>query len=247
MPMTKNKRRGENEYRRQYCAPHHRCTLSDGRQQRMVRVWTPGQSEHLRNLIEIYFPGAYRIDWVWVAAQMRNVFTRKQSKNKWEIMRRGVGIDDEKYLPERPRGGVSVAWDPLELREVEHHQKKQQHQQQRHKRIGSRIALGAHHCRCHSISSLRTFQRPGSSNESFIPLGVDADQGELFPCRNENTTSGVNVAGLSSSAFVRYITDKEISSLMPRDPMRRDGLPPTSRYMRQFNKKPTTVPILGVP
>ncbi|CAO3565203.1 unnamed protein product [Mortierella alpina] len=106
---------------------------------RMVRVWTLEQSENLKNLIEVYFPGAYRINWVWVAAQMGNAFTRKQCKNKWEIMRRRMGSEDEinllkrgyqefgpswgqiqeKYLPERSRGGISIMWELLETREAE--------------------------------------------------------------------------------------------------------------------------------
>ncbi|KAF9425801.1 hypothetical protein BGZ94_007217 [Podila epigama] len=106
---------------------------------RMVRVWTVEQSENLKNLIEVYFPGSYRINWVWVAAQMGNAFTRKQCKNKWEIMRRRMGTDEEisllkkgysefgpswgqiqeKYLPERSRGGISIMWELLEGRELE--------------------------------------------------------------------------------------------------------------------------------
>lgn len=106
---------------------------------RMVRVWTMEQSENLKNLIEVYFPGSYRINWVWVAAQMGNAFTRKQCKNKWEIMRRRMGSDEEisllkkgysefgpswgqiqeKYLPERSRGGISIMWELLEAREIE--------------------------------------------------------------------------------------------------------------------------------
>ncbi|KAG0040102.1 hypothetical protein BGZ82_005154 [Podila clonocystis] len=106
---------------------------------RMVRVWTIEQSENLKNLIEVYFPGSYRINWVWVAAQMGNAFTRKQCKNKWEIMRRRMGSDEEisllkkgysefgpswgqiqeKYLPERSRGGISIMWELLEARETE--------------------------------------------------------------------------------------------------------------------------------
>ncbi|KAF8980413.1 hypothetical protein BGZ46_004237 [Entomortierella lignicola] len=107
---------------------------TEARTVRMVRVWTPEQSENLKKLIEVYFPGAYRINWVWIAAQMGNAFTRKQCKNKWEIMRRRMGTDDEinllkqgyqefgpswgqiqeKYLPERSRGGISIMWDLLE-------------------------------------------------------------------------------------------------------------------------------------
>ncbi|KAF9147207.1 hypothetical protein BG015_011179 [Linnemannia schmuckeri] len=114
-------------------------TTSTTRPARMVRVWTPEQSETLKNLVEVYFPGAYRINWVWVAAQMGNAFTRKQCKNKWEIMRRRMGTEDEiqllkrgyqefgpswgqiqeKYLPERSRGGISIMWELLETREAE--------------------------------------------------------------------------------------------------------------------------------
>ncbi|KAG0346153.1 hypothetical protein BG004_002315 [Podila humilis] len=114
-------------------------TTSASSSSRMVRVWTIEQSENLKNLIEVYFPGSYRINWVWVAAQMGNAFTRKQCKNKWEIMRRRMGSDEEiallkkgysefgaswgqiqeKYLPERSRGGISIMWELLEARELE--------------------------------------------------------------------------------------------------------------------------------
>ncbi|KAG0374549.1 hypothetical protein BGX24_010252 [Mortierella sp. AD032] len=123
-------------------------TSSTSRPARMVRVWTPEQSENLKNLVEVYFPGAYRINWVWVAAQMGNAFTRKQCKNKWEIMRRRMGTEDEivllkrgfqefgpswgqiqeKYLPERSRGGISIMWELLETREAELYQQQQQPQ-----------------------------------------------------------------------------------------------------------------------
>ncbi|KAF9333410.1 hypothetical protein BGZ91_011265 [Linnemannia elongata] len=119
--------------------PSFSSTTSTTRPARMVRVWTPEQSETLKNLVEVYFPGAYRINWVWVAAQMGNAFTRKQCKNKWEIMRRRMGTEDEilllkrgyqefgpswgqiqeKYLPERSRGGISIMWELLETREAE--------------------------------------------------------------------------------------------------------------------------------
>ncbi|GJJ67890.1 hypothetical protein EMPS_00236 [Entomortierella parvispora] len=112
---------------------------TETRPPRMIRVWTPEQSENLKNLIEVSFPGSYRINWVWVAAQMGNAFTRKQCKNKWEIMRRRMGTEDEiqllkrgyqefgpswgqiqeKYLPERSRGGISIMWDLLESRGTE--------------------------------------------------------------------------------------------------------------------------------
>ncbi|KAG0268395.1 hypothetical protein DFQ27_006889 [Actinomortierella ambigua] len=120
---------------------HHRTASeshSSSRPTRMVRVWTPEQSERLKNLIELYFPGAYRINWVWVAEQMGNSFTRKQCKNKWEIMRRRMGTEEEivllkkgyeefgpswgeiqeKYLPERSRGGIEIMWELLESREA---------------------------------------------------------------------------------------------------------------------------------
>ncbi|KAF9976144.1 hypothetical protein BGZ73_009058 [Actinomortierella ambigua] len=122
--------------------PHHHRAASEShsssRPTRMVRVWTPEQSERLKNLIELYFPGAYRINWVWVAEQMGNSFTRKQCKNKWEIMRRRMGTEEEivllkkgyeefgpswgeiqeKYLPERSRGGIEIMWELLESREA---------------------------------------------------------------------------------------------------------------------------------
>ncbi|KAF9900094.1 hypothetical protein BX616_002691 [Lobosporangium transversale] len=113
---------------------------------RTVRVWTPQQSEQLKNLIEDCFPGGYRINWVWVASQMGNTFTRKQCKNKWEIMRRRAGTEEEvallkkgyeefgpswnriqeKYLPERSQGGISIMWSLLQAREAEQQQQQQQ-------------------------------------------------------------------------------------------------------------------------
>jgi hypothetical protein len=98
-------------------------------------------------LIETCFPGGYRINWVWVASQMGNTFTRKQCKNKWEIMRRRAGTDEEvallkrgyeefgpswsqiqeKYLPERSQGGISIMWGLLQAREEEEERKQQQH------------------------------------------------------------------------------------------------------------------------
>ncbi|KAF9942154.1 hypothetical protein BGZ67_002789 [Mortierella alpina] len=111
----------------------------DAKPARTVRVWTQQQSEQLKNLIEDCFPGGYRINWVWVASQMGNTFTRKQCKNKWEIMRRRAGTEDEinllkqgheefgpswsqiqeKYLPERSQGGISIMWNLLQAREAE--------------------------------------------------------------------------------------------------------------------------------
>ncbi|KAF9348390.1 hypothetical protein BGX26_000206 [Mortierella sp. AD094] len=112
---------------------------TDAKPTRTVRVWTVEQSEQLKSLIEDCFPGGYRINWVWVASQMGNTFTRKQCKNKWEIMRRRAGTDEEiallkkghdefgpswskiqeKYLPERSQGGISIMWSLLQAREAE--------------------------------------------------------------------------------------------------------------------------------
>ncbi|KAG9064805.1 hypothetical protein KI688_003064 [Linnemannia hyalina] len=120
----------------------------DAKPTRTVRVWTLQQSEQLKNLIETCFPGGYRINWVWVASQMGNTFTRKQCKNKWEIMRRRAGTDEEiaqlkrgyeefgpswsqiqeKYLPERSQGGISIMWGLLLAREEEEERKQQQQQ-----------------------------------------------------------------------------------------------------------------------
>ncbi|KAI1316998.1 hypothetical protein EDD11_009157 [Mortierella claussenii] len=116
--------------------------LVDVKPTRTVRVWTLQQSEQLKNLIEDCFPGGYRINWVWVASQMGNTFTRKQCKNKWEIMRRRAGTEEEvallkkghdefgplwskiqeKYLPERSQGGISIMWSLLQAREAEQQQ-----------------------------------------------------------------------------------------------------------------------------
>ncbi|KAF9111403.1 hypothetical protein BGX27_004979 [Mortierella sp. AM989] len=195
--------------------PHHsQHAPIDVRPARMMRVWTLEQSENLKNLIEVYFPGAYRINWVWVAAQMGSAFTRKQCKNKWEIMRRRMGTEDEiyqlkrgyqefgpswgqiqeKYLPERSRGGISIMWDLLETREAEQ-------QQQNLKKPGSRATHGAYHGRYHSMSSLRTFQRPGGLKESsiaFDTLGLKHNQG---PRRKQTVTSDLDAMDLSMHTF----------------------------------------------
>ncbi|KAF8935164.1 hypothetical protein EDD21DRAFT_124486 [Dissophora ornata] len=119
--------------------------LGEVKPPRTVRVWTLEQSEQLKNLIEDCFPGGYRINWVWVASQMGNTFTRKQCKNKWEIMRRRAGTEEEirllkkgheefgpswskiqeKYLPERSQGGISIMWSLLQTREAEQQQQQQ--------------------------------------------------------------------------------------------------------------------------
>jgi len=116
--------------------------IADTKPTRTVRVWTQQQSQQLKNLIEDCFPGGYRINWVWVASQMGNTFTRKQCKNKWEIMRRRAGTEEEisllkkgheefgpswskiqeKYLPERSQGGISIMWSLLQAREAEQKQ-----------------------------------------------------------------------------------------------------------------------------
>lgn len=116
--------------------------VADTKPTRTVRVWTQQQSQQLKNLIEDCFPGGYRINWVWVASQMGNTFTRKQCKNKWEIMRRRAGTEEEisllkkghdefgpswskiqeKYLPERSQGGISIMWSLLQAREAEQKQ-----------------------------------------------------------------------------------------------------------------------------
>ncbi|KAF9179247.1 hypothetical protein BGZ51_007040 [Haplosporangium sp. Z 767] len=115
---------------------------AEGKPTRTIRVWTQQQSEQLKNLIEDCFPGGYRINWVWVASKMGNTFTRKQCKNKWEIMRRRAGTEEEinllklghaefgpswsqiqeKYLPERSQGGISIMWSLLQAREAEQQQ-----------------------------------------------------------------------------------------------------------------------------
>ncbi|KAG0364610.1 hypothetical protein BGZ54_007337 [Gamsiella multidivaricata] len=123
-------------------------TTVDGKPTRTVRVWTPQQSEQLKSLIEDCFPDGYRINWVWVASQMGNTFTRKQCKNKWEIMRRRAGTEEEinllkkgheefgpawskiqeKYLPERSQGGISIMWNLLQARESEQQYPSEKHQ-----------------------------------------------------------------------------------------------------------------------
>ncbi|KAI1311310.1 hypothetical protein EDD11_003490 [Mortierella claussenii] len=207
---------------------------------RMVRVWTPEQSEQLKALIEFYFPGAYRINWVWVAAQMGNVFTRKQCKNKWEIMRRRMGNEDEvsllkrgyeefgpswgqiqeKYLPEKSKGGISIMWDLLETREAEQQQQQQQGQREKDTISGQReprSTRGAIHGRHHSTSSLRSFQHPApteSLKESFLGSKVDLHQQQqqqqqqqqppyLQQRRKRTLTSDIEGLELTSPVFAR--------------------------------------------
>ncbi|KAF9345562.1 hypothetical protein BGX26_002982 [Mortierella sp. AD094] len=208
---------------------HSQHTPIDVRPARMVRVWTPEQSETLKNLIEVYFPGAYRINWVWVAAQMGNAFTRKQCKNKWEIMRRRMGTEDEinllkrgyqefgpswgqiqeKYLPERSRGGISIMWDLLETREAE------QQQQQNLKKSGPRAIRGAYHGRYHSMSSMRAFQRPGGLKESsptLNSLGLKHDQQDPSPRRKRIVTSDIGAMDLSTHMFTPHSLNEGVQS-----------------------------------
>ncbi|KAF9316170.1 hypothetical protein BG003_002259 [Podila horticola] len=167
---------------------------------RMVRVWTMEQSENLKNLIEVYFPGSYRINWVWVAAQMGNAFTRKQCKNKWEIMRRRMGSDEEisllkkgysefgpswgqiqeKYLPERSRGGISIMWELLEARETEAKDGRTS--------STSGMAHGPKHGRTGSTVSVTN----GLRNSA--PSGVKAD----YPRRQRTTTGDIEALELAS-------------------------------------------------
>ncbi|KAG0306740.1 hypothetical protein BGZ98_001796 [Dissophora globulifera] len=187
---------------------------NDARPQRTVRVWTYAQSEHLKNLIEFYFPGAYRINWVWVASQMGNLFTRKQCKNKWEIMRRQMGTEDEinllqqgyqefgpswgkiqeKYLPERSRGGISIMWDLLETRKAE-------------EQLGRSRDRGGHHARHHSLSSLWSMQCSNASTKH--------GQRERPFFRHRTTKSEIaNMAPLSPASSL-YSMDEDVQSQSP--------------------------------
>ncbi|KAF9384727.1 hypothetical protein CPB97_005406 [Podila verticillata] len=170
---------------------------------RMVRVWTMEQSENLKNLIEVYFPGSYRINWVWVAAQMGNAFTRKQCKNKWEIMRRRMGSDEEisllkkgysefgpswgqiqeKYLPERSRGGISIMWELLEARETE----------AKEGRASSTtgMASSSKHGRTGSTVSVTNGFRTASSGKPD------------YPRRQRTTTGDIEAMELTSSIFLQ--------------------------------------------
>ncbi|KAG0209214.1 hypothetical protein BGX28_010436 [Mortierella sp. GBA30] len=172
LPDGDDEDEAEDEDEERHHPQYYQQTQSDVRPPRMVRVWTPEQSENLKNLIEVYFPGAYRINWVWVAAQMGNTFTRKQCKNKWEIMRRRMGTEDEinllkrgyqefgpswgqiqeKYLPERSRGGISIMWELLETREAEQAE-------------GVTTTRGVYHKRNQSASSTKASSRYGHSRE----------------------------------------------------------------------------------
>ncbi|KAF8928246.1 hypothetical protein BGZ58_009797 [Dissophora ornata] len=190
----------------------------DARPQRTVRVWTQEQSENLKDLIEMYFPGAYRINWAWVASQLGNSFTRKQCKNKWEIMRRRIGSEDEitllkqgyqefgpswgqiqeKYLPERSRGSISIMWNLLETRETE---------QQKRKCVGHRLGRGVYHGRHHSTPSIRSFQRSYASKESctvldFMKAAKHCHQ-EQASCRQKVSKNEIKAMDIFSSAIMR--------------------------------------------
>ncbi|KAI7823008.1 hypothetical protein BC939DRAFT_452509 [Gamsiella multidivaricata] len=198
---------------------------TDTRPQRMVRVWTQEQSENLRNLIEVHFPGAYRINWVWVAAQMGNIFTRKQCKNKWEIIRRRMGTEkeinqlkrgyqefrpswqqiQEKYMPEWSRGGISTMWNLLETRGAE-----QQQQQQSAQKTGQRAVRGLHHGRYHSTSSLKIFQRASTLKESLPALRTMGDQYDVHAQWRKILTSESAAMDLSLLAFPGRSTVKEV-------------------------------------
>ncbi|KAG0047776.1 hypothetical protein BGZ83_007236 [Gryganskiella cystojenkinii] len=190
---------------------------------RMIRVWTPEQSENLKNLIEVSFPGSYRINWVWVAAQMGNAFTRKQCKNKWEIMRRRMGTEDEiqllkrgyqefgpswgqiqeKYLPERSRGGISIMWDLLESRGSEQQSQQHQHQQSSPQHNGLAHGKQPHHNRHHSrgasmSSSMLPYPRP-----AFHSTAQDRGQDRFLGTRTA-TTDGT-IGDLSSPSSNRQL------------------------------------------
>ncbi|KAF9279434.1 hypothetical protein BGZ68_007911 [Mortierella alpina] len=164
----------------------------DAKPARTVRVWTQQQSEQLKNLIEDCFPGGYRINWVWVASQMGNTFTRKQCKNKWEIMRRRAGTEDEinllkqgheefgpswsqiqeKYLPERSQGGISIMWSLLQAREAE------QDQQTRHKQLpGPTADTHPERARSNSGSPVRQRKEAVSMKVSMRPSSHGDPQG----------------------------------------------------------------------
>ncbi|KAG0219703.1 hypothetical protein BGX33_001469 [Mortierella sp. NVP41] len=233
---------------------HHQPTPSYSRPARMVRVWTPEQSENLKNLVEVYFPGAYRINWVWVAAQMGNAFTRKQCKNKWEIMRRRMGTEDEinllkrgyqefgpswgqiqeKYLPERSRGGISIMWDLLETREAEQQQQPQQHLQQ--PGVGSGVGLGAGPGVNGNggggggggVSGMMMMQGPGSAargssshhrrnsslssvKSSLLRVNISKDSTTGNSHRQRTSTGDIDAMDLSSPTTALYTLTEEMS------------------------------------
>ncbi|KAF9573283.1 hypothetical protein EC968_008823 [Mortierella alpina] len=165
----------------------------DAKPARTVRVWTQQQSEQLKTLIEDCFPGGYRINWVWVASQMGNTFTRKQCKNKWEIMRRRAGTEDEinllrqgheefgpswsqiqeKYLPERSQGGISIMWSLLQAREAE------QDQQTRQKQLtGPTADIRSEGARSNSGSPVRQRKEAVSMKVSMRPSSHGDPQGK---------------------------------------------------------------------
>ncbi|KAF9922045.1 hypothetical protein FBU30_007887 [Linnemannia zychae] len=220
----------------------HSSTSSISRPARMVRVWTPEQSENLKNLVEVYFPGAYRINWVWVAAQMGNAFTRKQCKNKWEIMRRRMGTEDEinllkrgyqefgpswgqiqeKYLPERSRGGISIMWDLLETREAE--------LQQQGGGVLSGPGPGAVGNTHHSGGAMgipMTMSGPGSSNrkslshhrrnssmssvKSGLRINVNKDSFGNSTHRQRTATADIDSMDLSSPTTALYTLTEEMT------------------------------------
>ncbi|KAG0044681.1 hypothetical protein BGZ83_010097 [Gryganskiella cystojenkinii] len=182
-------------------------TSAETKPTRTVRVWTPKQSDQLKSLIEDHFPGGFRINWVWVASQMGNTFTRKQCKNKWEIMRRRAGTDEEvrllklgyeefgsdwcqiqeKYLPERSQGGISIMWNLLQTREAEEAllQQEQQQQQQQHSQGGGGMSLSSgqlQHQQSHS-------RRPSSAGSMEDPRPTGPQSGPASRSRSSSTVA----------------------------------------------------------
>ncbi|KAF9179574.1 hypothetical protein BGZ50_006849 [Haplosporangium sp. Z 11] len=233
---------------------HHHQTASDVRPARMVRVWTNEQSETLKNLIEVYFPGAYRINWVWVAAQMGNTFTRKQCKNKWEIMRRRMGTEDEikllkqgykefgpswgqiqeKYLPERSRGGISIMWELLGTREAE---QKQQRMHPHHKRTGSQPIHGSYHRRHQSTSAIRATTHPYGAKEPYThgaTLEIKSEHRDSAVRRQRTVTSEFEAMHLSTPATTRQtLRHRRALSAMDARKMSHPTKPSTGYHSRQ--------------
>ncbi|KAF9574736.1 hypothetical protein EC968_005741 [Mortierella alpina] len=248
----------EDEDEEQHHPQYHQQTTFGTRPPRMVRVWTLEQSENLKNLIEVYFPGAYRINWVWVAAQMGNAFTRKQCKNKWEIMRRRMGSEDEinllkrgyqefgpswgqiqeKYLPERSRGGISIMWELLESREAEQAVAAAAGTEGSTAPGTATVASrGAYHKRHQSLSAAtKATSRYGHSREpskhSFTSCGAESKSERRGSASMDIDTimgsSSKNGDGSSTSRTMTADADRKPASFGPSYSQERSNKPPTT-------------------
>ncbi|KAG0205864.1 hypothetical protein BGX28_002599 [Mortierella sp. GBA30] len=213
--------------------PRSDSAMTDAKPTRTVRVWTQQQSEQLKNLIEDCFPGGYRINWVWVASQMGNTFTRKQCKNKWEIMRRRAGTEEEinllkqgheefgpswsqiqeKYLPERSQGGISIMWNLLQAREAE--QEQQSKQRQSAAQQGGDSQSETMNARSNSGSPIRQRKEATGTNDSMRTSSAVLGYGDSVGRRGKDRPYRPRVApyplGDEQEASHHQVMDREMT------------------------------------